>query len=240
MGDPATQYTSERCKSLGLELPANEHWLVNGVDTQVITKLVDGGPYHETSDRTQTILGKEISGTSSPKKHLKLVQVGTSYARVVLDLKCQDVSRGHSSSSNMYHTAIGMFEWNANTPDIFMLGLKARYGGKAAPKTTTGWTGKNLVIWAKYPPTAVSWGQGRLDYFVVGSDGHALYHGHATTEGTWTRPEDGSLFGDLGGYITGRPAAVSSAQGRFVVFARGGGGDIWTIDFQPSGRGWTE
>lgn len=148
---------------------------------------------------------------------------------------------GFESREGILTTAPTVVSWDADTLDIFMLGQRGSLWRQTFTKDD-GWVNwKELGgDWAKFAPTVVSWGQGRLDYFVVGSDDHALYHGHATTKGTWTRPEDGSLFENRGGYITGRPAAVSSVQGRLDVFARGGDGGLWTTDFQPSGRGWTE
>jgi len=62
-------------------------------------------------------------------------------------------------------------------------------------------------------PSAVSWGNGRLDVFVRGTNS-ALYHKYYAG-GAWSGWES------LGGALTGNPEVVSWGNGRLDVFVRG-------------------
>ena len=99
--------------------------------------------------------------------------------------------------------------WTAATIDIFVLGRLLR----RTWTRSSGWVdwielGGN---WSNYISTVVSWVQGRLDVFVVSSVNHALYHGFVASDGKWQSPK-GDPFKNLGGYLTGRPTAVSSRR----------------------------
>src|SRR6202035_3085363 len=68
-------------------------------------------------------------------------------------------------------------------------------------------------------PTAVSWGENRLDLFARGTD-NAVWH-------KWW---DGSNWGgweSLGGQITGPVTAVSWGENRLDLFARGTDNAVW-------------
>jgi peroxiredoxin len=67
-------------------------------------------------------------------------------------------------------------------------------------------------------PAACSWGSGRLDVFVQGTDG-ALWHKGGT--GTWPS------WQSLGGKLTSSPAATSPGNNLIDVFARGTDGAVW-------------
>jgi uncharacterized protein YvpB len=69
-----------------------------------------------------------------------------------------------------------------------------------------------------FGPTASSWGAGRLDAFVRGTDG-ALWH-------RW-RDQSAWQWESLGGTPTSDASAVSWSSGRIDVFTRGFGGTLW-------------
>jgi hypothetical protein len=89
--------------------------------------------------------------------------------------------------------------------------------------------------WAMFVPTAVSWGDGRIDVFVVDSDSKQLYHTYYDN-GTW---QPATKFESLGGYCTSRPTAVSWASGRIDVFVRGGDAGLWHLSFNGTWSIWT-
>ena len=90
------------------------------------------------------------------------------------------------------------------------------------------------------PAVAVSsWGPGRLDLFVRGTD-DALYH-RSMNRSTW------SNWKCLGGKLNSAPAAVSRKPGSIDVFAIGNDNALWHIclggstwsDWKPLGGNWT-
>ncbi len=66
-----------------------------------------------------------------------------------------------------------------------------------------------------------SWGSGRLDVFIRGSD-NALWH-RFYDAGAW------SAWESLGGKISGTPAAVTWGVNRLDVFARGADNHLWHV-----------
>lgn len=76
-------------------------------------------------------------------------------------------------------------------------------------------------------PSITSWGAGRLDVVVRGTD-NAVYH--RFYQGGW------SPWFPLGGYITSKPVIVATGYDRLSVFARGGDGSLWHRKW--SGAGW--
>ena len=78
-------------------------------------------------------------------------------------------------------------------------------------------------------PAACSWGSGRLDVFVQGTDG-ALWH-------KWYTGTSWSGWESLGGSLTSSPAATSPASGLIDVFARGSDGALWYKDW--NGAAWS-
>ncbi|MGZ4862225.1 MAG: hypothetical protein ACXV2E_05530 [Halobacteriota archaeon] len=87
------------------------------------------------------------------------------------------------------------------------------------PARTQPWSKIGGQIPAGTGPAACSWGSGRLDLFVQGTDG-ALWH-KAYTGAKW------SGWQSLGGKLTSSPAAASLTSGVFDAFARGTDGALW-------------
>ena len=76
--------------------------------------------------------------------------------------------------------------------------------------------------------SAVSWGEGRLDLFWIGSDG-ALWH-RASSNGRWLADER------LGGEPASTPAVVSWAANEMQVFVVSQDGQLWNIYWD--GKAW--
>jgi hypothetical protein len=99
--------------------------------------------------------------------------------------------------------------------DIFVLSAAASDLYQQAWDSTNGWhdwyrLGGN---WTSYVPTVVSWGENRLDAFVVDPKTKELYHTY--WDGTaWQPASSTSNFESLGGYCTSRPVAISWSSGR--------------------------
>lgn len=83
-------------------------------------------------------------------------------------------------------------------------------------------------------PTAgagvASWGSGRLDVFIRGTDS-ALWH-RFYDAGTW------SAWESLGGILSADPAAVSWSNGRLDVFVRGGDAALWHRAYTGAWGAW--
>ena len=71
-------------------------------------------------------------------------------------------------------------------------------------------------------PAATSWGGGRLDVAVRGTDSH-LWHAWSSG-GAWS-------WEGLGGLIVGPPAAVTWGTNRLDVFVRGTDNHLWHLPF---------
>ena len=89
--------------------------------------------------------------------------------------------------------------------------------------------------WSTFAPTAVSWGQDRIDVFLVGPVDHSLYHIYWDGS-SWHPPNS---FESLGGYCTSRPIAVSWASGRIDIFVRGGDAGLWHLSYSNGWSNWT-
>ena len=137
-------------------------------------------------------------------------------------------------------TAPTVVSWDADTLDIFALGAEGALW-RQMWRRSDGWQDWEEIggNWTMYTPTAVSWAQGRLDVFVVGPIDHALYHGFANTDDEWESP-NGNAFENLGGFLAGRPTAVSHGTARLDVFARGGDASLWTTNYEQSNETWSE
>lgn len=61
-------------------------------------------------------------------------------------------------------------------------------------------------------PTVASWGAGRLDVFVTGTDNTMMYE--------WFDISGWHEWESLGGQLTSSPSAISWGSGRIDVFAR--------------------
>ncbi|CAH1087662.1 putative baseplate assembly protein [Candidatus Nitrotoga sp. 1052] len=78
-------------------------------------------------------------------------------------------------------------------------------------------------------PATVSWGDGRIDVFVRGTD-NALWH--KWFNGTWSGWES------LGGVLSSGPDVSSWAAGRLDVFVRGADNALWHKWFNGTWSGW--
>ncbi len=76
-------------------------------------------------------------------------------------------------------------------------------------------------------PAAVSWGTGRIDAFVRGTD-NAIYT-RVFADGGW-----GGWY-PLGGYLTSGPTVSSWGVNRLDLFARGGDNQLWSRSWKGSG-----
>jgi hypothetical protein len=147
---------------------------------------------------------------------------------------------GFEPRNGVLATAPTVVAWDADTLDIFVLGQDSALWRQMWRKNG-GWSTWEEIggNWTTYTPTAVSWAKGRLDVFVVGAVDHALYHGFATADENSQFP-DANNFENLGGYLAGRPTAVSWGTGRLDVFARGGDAGLWTTNYEQADGTWTE
>jgi hypothetical protein len=83
--------------------------------------------------------------------------------------------------------------------------------------------------WLPPPPSAVSWGLGRLDVFAFGHDTSVRHR--SLTGASWHPPlEEGWNY--LAGATTDSPAVASWGSDRFDIFVRGRDGQVWR-------RAWT-
>jgi Cellulase (glycosyl hydrolase family 5)/Repeat of unknown function (DUF346) len=81
-------------------------------------------------------------------------------------------------------------------------------------------------------PGIASWGPGRLDLFVRGSD-NALWHRYYASSVGW------SGWTTLGGQLASDPAAVSWGYGRIDIFAQGRDNALKHIYYDASTGGWS-
>jgi hypothetical protein len=126
--------------------------------------------------------------------------------------------------------------WGAGRLDVFEVRTSA--ANTVYQKTFSGGWGSwqpiitlpgSVTIVGK--PAAVSWGSGRIDLFVRGSD-NALWH-TSYQGGSW------SSWGSLGGAITSAPSVASWGSGHLDVFARGYDNAIWHKYFLNGWSGWS-
>ncbi len=81
-------------------------------------------------------------------------------------------------------------------------------------------------------PGIASWGPGRLDIFVRGSD-NALWHKFYASSFGW------SGWSSLGGQLAADPAAISWGPGRLDIFAQGTDNALWHIYYDAANGGWS-
>ena len=84
------------------------------------------------------------------------------------------------------------------------------------------WTSLGGIMYSGTGPAASSWGSGRLDVFVVGTDLGLWHQGY---NGAWSGWES------LGGILTSSPAAASPASGKIDVFVRGTDSGLWETTY---------
>lgn len=95
-----------------------------------------------------------------------------------------------------------------------------------------GWSAQESLGGTTYAgPSAVSWGPGRVDVFVVGSDGAAYHKFFQTGSSGWSNWEN------LGGVFVGLDAA-SWQVGRLDIVGKAPDGSVWHKDWQ-NGYGWS-
>lgn len=112
----------------------------------------------------------------------------------------------------------------------------SQYYSSAESLPPSGWTKENIGPNSncggagEAEPAISSWGPGRLDLFVCGTN-NALWH-------RWWEKEVGwSAWENLGGYLTSPPAAVSWGKNRIDVVARAKFGE--TYHWAWSGSAWS-
>src|SRR6185437_3496199 len=81
-------------------------------------------------------------------------------------------------------------------------------------------------------PAVTTWGPGRLDLFVGGSDHHVWHRPFAAGWGGWE-----SLGAPPVG-MTSDPAAVAMRPGRIDLFVQGGDGQLWHRWYESGWSGW--
>jgi hypothetical protein len=116
--------------------------------------------------------------------------------------------------------------------DVFVRGAdRAVWQRTYANNAWSGWKGLGGGLASGTGPAACSWGAGRLDVFVQGTDG-ALYQ--KSFSGAW------SGWGSLGGALTASPAAAAaSGSNRIDVFVRGTDNAVWEKSYNGRWGGWT-
>lgn len=124
-----------------------------------------------------------------------------------------DVFAG-GSDGNVYHKYFSRFWRDPSSPPGSQMGDWERIGGVPANTRIVG------------SPSVVSWGNGRLDIFVSGSD-NKVYHKFFAGSRGWGPGAIGDDWEPIGGLtggarIVGSPAAVSWASGRLDLFVTGG------------------
>ncbi|MGZ4928319.1 MAG: hypothetical protein ACXV76_08575, partial [Halobacteriota archaeon] len=94
----------------------------------------------------------------------------------------------------------------------------------------SGWKSPGGALASGSGPAAASWGNGRLDLFVQGTD-NVMWHKSYT--GTWSGWES------LGGALSASPAAAASGGNRIDVFVRGTDDGLWEKTNNGVWGGWT-
>jgi len=115
-------------------------------------------------------------------------------------------------------------------------GIDVMIAGTDSSLYAQGWDGHGWTGWRYFggsshsAPALASWGNGRLDVFVQGTD-NALWH--RWFDGVW------SFWESLGGQLTSAPATAAWGPGRLDVVARGTHSAVWHCWFD-GGRwhGW--
>jgi uncharacterized protein YndB with AHSA1/START domain len=127
--------------------------------------------------------------------------------------------------------------WTEGRLDVFAIGTD----GQLRHKWFVRGQGWSKGVWENlgapsggviFRPTAVSWGDGRIDVFALGADLSLWHKGYARGQG-WSGWEN------LGGVLLSSPAVSSWAEGRLDVFALGTDGQMrhkWFV----RGQGWSK
>jgi V8-like Glu-specific endopeptidase len=138
---------------------------------------------------------------------------------------------------------VGAVSRAANLMDLFVTKangsvLTKAWNGSAWVPSQTGWWdlgGDNIGG----EPTAVSWGQDRIDVFARSKSGVPKHT-------RWIPSAGWSVWEELGGGMTGSVAAVSRAPGIIDIFIRGTDGHLYTkawwegTGWLPSKAGWVD
>jgi hypothetical protein len=129
---------------------------------------------------------------------------------------------GWESLGGSYNSAPAVASWGSGRLDLFTIGsgsVQHRWysGGQWSGTEDLGGQSFFEPACCYEPPAAVSWGPGRIDLFVRGTDSNLW---HKWYSGGWSGWEN------LGGPIASAPTAASWGSGRLDVFAVGPAGSV--------------
>jgi hypothetical protein len=127
--------------------------------------------------------------------------------------------------------------WGPGRIDLYIIGGEGTphlWHGYCTNTTQCNTAPQNWNDWGTGPPgkvlfgypSATSWGDQRLDVFVMQTDGnvgHRWYDHGSFGWDTWAKPTQGSLASDV--------AAVGGGDGRLFVDAKGPSGAIWELKY---------
>jgi hypothetical protein len=127
---------------------------------------------------------------------------------------------------------------DTNTVTVFARGSDGAIwyrDSKNAGVSFGNWVSIGGAVAANTGPAVCSWGGGRLDVFVQGTNS-GMYHK------SWTDQKGWSGWDYLGGVLTSAPAATATSDGNQIgVFVRGNDGGVWYrhYDASSSWGSWT-
>jgi hypothetical protein len=219
--------------------------LVTGTDGAVYHKAWAGGPdwYPGNGLEDWNRIGGQIFGTPAATTwgadRLDIVVAGLDGAvyHKAWDTDTWYPGPGHDEWDRLGGTVIASptaISWGPDRLDIFGVGtdngVYHKWWGdsdwRPDPLNPDVWEalGSPDASGVFSTPTVVSWGLGRLDVFVVGSD-TSMYH-KAFEGGTWY-PDGQDNWERLGGNFAGAPAAVCWGPDRIDIFASGIDAQLW-------------
>lgn len=160
---------------------------------------------------------------------------------------------GQTSWQDLGGTGVGapaVVAWGPGHLDVFIRGANGNVLHKAWNADPGEWW-PSQTDWQDLggsiigSPSAISWGVGRVDLFVRGSDGRIYNKVWEQERGTWW--PDQKTWQDLGGAGVGPPTVVTWGPGHIDVFMRGGNGNVlhkaWNADpgeWWPNQTGWQD
>ena len=209
--------TTTRAGSYSLMMTATN--VTNGItntNTQAFTLIVDGAPAITSPNAATATVGTpvDLSVTTTGYPPPAITATGT-------------LPAGLSLRDNGNGTATIIGTPAAGSAGSYTIGLKAvNFVGTAsqnlalsvAVPSPTAFEDLGCCLAPGSGPAAASWGSGRLDIVVRGTDNAVWHKWYA---GAW------SGFESLGGVTLDNPAAVSWAPGRLDVFVRGTDNQLW-------------
>jgi C1A family cysteine protease len=152
-----------------------------------------------------TRIGWLVTGTDSKCWHMWKDSAGT---------------HGWQSLGGVLTASPGATSPTSGVIDVYGRGSdSALWQREYANNAWAGWTSLGGQLASGTGPAACSWGAGRLDVFVQGTD-HVLWH--KWNAGGW------SAWQSLGGVLTSSPAAAAASGGnRIDAFVRGSDNGLW-------------